>query len=252
MKILISPSKTIDFDSNLVNKLHSKPQFLKQTNELVNILKTFQKEDIAKLMKISDNLSKLNYDRFQSFTEEFNLKNSKQAILIFKGDVYEPIKVKKYDNEDFAFMQENLRIISGLYGILRPMDIIKPYRLEMSTRLKNNSGSDLYKFWGNKLVELLNNEVKSDEVIINLASNEYFKAINKKISKAKILDIEFKENKSGQYKIIGIMAKKARGNMVNYIVKNRIDNYNELKNYNVDNYTYSEELSSPEKLSFVR
>lgn len=252
MKILISPSKTIDFASNLVNKLHSKPQLLKQTNELVKILKNYQQEDIAKLMKISDNLSKLNYDRFQNFTEDFNLNNSKQAILIFKGDVYEPIQVEKYKDEDFAYMQENLRIISGLYGILRPMDIIKPYRLEMSTRLKNNSGSDLYKFWGNKLVELLNNEVKDNEIIVNLASNEYFKAINKKISKAKIIDIEFKENKNGQYKIIGIMAKKARGNMVNYIVKNRIDNYNDLKRYNVDNYIYSEELSSPEKLSFIR
>lgn len=252
MKILISPSKTIKLDSEQKSKIHSVPKFINESLELASILKKYSAKDLSKLMSISDNLSEINYERYQSFDNISNENNSKQAILIFKGDVYEPIEINNYNTKDFEFMQTNLRIISGLYGILKPMDLIKPYRLEMSTKLNNNYGKNLYEFWGSKLSNYLNNDSEKDIPIINLASNEYFKAINIPKLRERVIDIEFKERKNDIYKIIGIMAKKARGEMVNYIIKNKITKYSDLKEFNVNGYKYNEKFSTDNKLSFTR
>ena len=249
MLAIISPSKTQDFSSCHVNNF-SKVRQLTQTQELVDILKDKTQAQISKLMKLSDNLSKLNFDRFQTFKTPFSLDNAKQALLAFKGDVYNGIDALSLSLEDLDFAQNNVRMISGLYGVLRPLDLIQPYRLEMSTKLSNKNGSNLYDYWGNKISKVLNND--EQDLIINLASNEYFKSIDKKILKAQILDIVFKEKKNDTYKVIGIYAKRARGLMVNYIIRNRITDPKSLKNFSDENYHYDEALSSDSSWVYIR
>ena len=249
MLAIISPSKTQDFSSCHVNNF-SKVRQLTQTQELVDILKDKTQAQISKLMMLSDNLSKLNFDRFQTFKTPFSLDNAKQALLAFKGDVYNGIDALSLSLEDLDFAQNNVRMISGLYGVLRPLDLIQPYRLEMSTKLSNKNGSNLYDYWGNKISKVLNND--EQDLIINLASNEYFKSIDKKILKAQILDIVFKEKKNDTYKVIGIYAKRARGLMVNYIIRNRITDPNSLKNFSDENYHYDEALSSDSSWVYIR
>ena len=249
MLAIISPSKTQDFSSCHV-KTFSKARQLTQTQELVDILKDKTQAQISKLMMLSANLSKLNFDRFQTFKTPFSLDNSKQALLAFKGDVYNGIDALSLSLEDLDFAQNNVRMISGLYGVLRPLDLIQPYRLEMSTKLSNKNGSNLYDYWGNKISKVLNND--EQDLIINLASNEYFKSIDKKILKAQILDIVFKEKKNDTYKVIGIYAKRARGLMVNYIIRNRITDPKSLKNFSDENYHYDEVLSSDSSWVYIR
>ncbi len=249
MLAIISPSKTQDFSSCHVNNF-SKARQLTQTQELVDILKDKTQAQISKLMILSDNLSKLNFDRFQTFKTPFSLDNAKQALLAFKGDVYNGIDALSLSLEDLDFAQNNVRMISGLYGVLRPLDLIQPYRLEMSTKLSNKNGSNLYDYWGNKISKVLNND--EQDLIINLASNEYFKSIDKKILKAQILDIVFKEKKNDTYKVIGIYAKRARGLMVNYIIRNRITDPKSLKNFSDENYHYDEVLSSDSSWVYIR
>ena len=201
-------------------------------------------------MMLSDKLSKLNFDRFQAFKTPFSLDNAKQALLAFKGDVYNGIDAPSLSLEDLNFAQNNVRMISGLYGVLRPLDLIQPYRLEMGTKLSNKNGSNLYDYWGSKITKVLNGDEK--DLIINLASNEYFKSIDKKILKAQILDIVFKEKKNDTYKVIGIYAKRARGLMVNYIIRNRITDPKSLKNFSDENYHYDEALSSDSSWVYIR
>ncbi len=252
MKILISPAKSINFDAKINYDKYSNPKLLDKSQELVKELKKLSTDDLSKLMGISDNLSKLNYDRFQSFSTPFNQENSKPAIFIFNGDVYEPIETESYSKEEFKFMQDNLRILSGLYGILKPLDLIQPYRLEMSTKLKNKLCDNLYEFWDDSLAQYLNNDSKDQEVILNLASNEYFKAIKTKALKNKVVKADFKEVKSGKLKTIGIMAKKARGEMVNYIIKNQITNIQDIKKFNKDGYKFDPKLSTMDNFIFKR
>jgi hypothetical protein len=201
-------------------------------------------------MTLSDKLSKLNFDRFQTFKTPFSLDNAKQALLAFKVDVYNGIDAPSLSLEDLKFAQNNVRMISGLYGVLRPLDLIQPYRLEMGTKLSNKNGSNLYDYWGSKISKVLNGDEK--DLIINLASNEYFKSIDKKVLKAQILDIVFKEKKNDTYKVIGIYAKRARGLMVNYIIRNRITDPKALKNFSDEGYHYDEALSSDSSWVYIR
>jgi hypothetical protein len=249
MLAIISPSKTQDFSSCHV-KTFSKSRQLPQTQELVRLLKDKTESQISKLMMLSDKLSKLNFDRFQAFKTPFSLDNAKQALLAFKGDVYNGIDAPSLSLEDLNFAQNNVRMISGLYGVLRPLDLIQPYRLEMGTKLSNKNGSNLYDYWGNKISKVLNDD--EQDLIINLASNEYFKSIDIKILKAQMLNIVFKEKKNNTYKVIGIYAKRARGLMVNYIIRNRITEPKVLKNFSDEGYQYDDMLSSDSSWVFTR
>jgi len=249
MLAVISPSKTQDFTKTDIVK-YSQTRQAKQTLELIDILKLKSKDDIAKLMSISEKLANLNFDRFQEFSNEFNLNNAKQAILAFKGDVYNGIDAPSLTADDLDFAQENIRMLSGLYGVIRPLDLIQPYRLEMGTKLANPKGKNLYEFWGDGISKVLN--IDESETLINLASNEYFKGIDKKSLNANIIDIVFKENKNGKYKVIGIYAKRARGLMVNFIIKNRINNAEKLKEFNAEDYTFNTNISDEKTWVFTR
>ena len=249
MLAIISPSKTQDFSSCSVTTF-SKARQLTQSQELIDVLKNKTQVQISKLMTLSDKLSKLNFDRFQAFKTPFSLDNAKQALLAFKGDVYNGIDAPSLSLEDLKFAQNNVRMISGLYGVLRPLDLIQPYRLEMGTKFSNKNGSNLYDYWGSKISKVLNGDEK--DLIINLASNEYFKSIDKKVLKAQILDIVFKEKKNDTYKVIGIYAKRARGLMVNYIIRNRITDPKALKNFSDEGYHYDEALSSDSSWVYIR
>ena len=248
MIALISPAKTLDFSS--IDGNFNTPKMLAEIDILIQNLKQKSSEDIAKLMKLSEKLALLNYQRFQDFSLDFNKNNSKPAVFAFKGDVYTGIDIASFSNQDIDFIQNSLAILSGLYGLLKPFDLIQPYRLEMGTRLQIGEFKNLYQFWGDKISNEIN-KIESD-VIINLASNEYFKAVDKKSLNAKIIDIDFKENKNGEYKIIGIYAKKARGLMVQFMVKNKIKNPEDLKQFNLENYQFSDELSNENHWVFIR
>lgn len=249
MLAIISPSKTQDFSTPDIQD-HTLTRQLDESEVLVKILKQKNQEELSKLMSISEKLATLNYTRFQDFSTPFNFNNAKQALLAFKGDVYNGIDAPNLSKKDLTFAQDNLRMLSGLYGVVRPLDLIAPYRLEMGTKLANPRGKNLYEFWGSKISELLNED--ESEVIINLASNEYFKGIDKKTLKPKIINIVFKEFKGDKYKIIGIYAKRARGLMVQYIIKNRIQNSQDLKSFAMEDYRFKEELSDLTTWVFTR
>ena len=249
MLAIISPSKTQDFSTPDI-QYHTLTRQLDESEVLVKILKQKTQEELSKLMSISEKLATLNYTRFQDFSTPFNFNNAKQALLAFKGDVYNGIDAPNLSKKDLTFAQDNLRMLSGLYGVVRPLDLIAPYRLEMGTKLANPRGKNLYEFWGSKISELLNED--ESEVIINLASNEYFKGIDKKTLKPKIINIVFKEFKGDKYKIIGIYAKRARGLMVQYIIKNRIQNSQDLKSFAMEDYRFKEELSDSTTWVFTR
>ena len=201
-------------------------------------------------MSLSEKLSELNFDRFQKFKLPFTLDNAKQAILAFKGDVYNGINAPELSSEDLEFAQGKVRMLSGLYGVVRPLDLIQPYRLEMGTKLSNSKGGDLYDYWGSEISNILNDD--EPNLIINLASNEYFKAIDKKTLKANILDIVFKEKKGDSYKVIGIYAKRARGLMINYIIRNRLESPELLKDFSDEGYRFDKELSSDLSWVYLR
>jgi len=249
MLAVISPSKTQDFSSSNVD-VFTKTRQIEQSQILIDLLKTKTQGEIASLMSISDKLSKLNFDRFQTFSTPFTLTNAKQALLAFKGDVYNGIDAPNLSSQDLDFAQSCVRMLSGLYGVIRPLDLIQPYRLEMGTRLENDKGKNLYEFWRDKISQILNEDESS--VIINLASNEYFKGIDKKSLNAKIINIAFKELKGDTYKIIGIYAKRARGLMVNYMIKNRITKSDDLKNFNVEDYKFRQDMSDELTWVFTR
>ncbi|SFV78018.1 UPF0246 protein YaaA [hydrothermal vent metagenome] len=249
MLAVISPSKTQDFEPAQIS-VFTQTRQIEQSQVLVDLLKDKTQDDIASLMSISDKLSKLNFDRFQTFSTPFTLSNAKQALLAFKGDVYNGIDAPSLSLDDFEFAQGHLRMLSGLYGVIRPLDLIQPYRLEMGTKLKNSQGKNLYEFWGDQISQVLNED--ESEVIINLASNEYFKGIDKNSINAKIINIAFKELKNDVYKIIGIYAKRARGLMVNYMIKNRLTEPESLKDFNVEGYQFRQAMSDDLTWVFTR
>jgi len=253
MLIIISPAKKLG-NPTLNSKIFSEIDFPKESSELIKILHKFKPEELSKLMKISPKLSELNYERNLKWNYPFTSKERGLALHMFQGEVFRGINIETFTEDDFIFAQKHLRILSGLYGLIKPSDIILPYRLEMSTKLENKKGKNLYEFWGNKITEKLNNHIEKqgDNIIINLASNEYFKVIKPKLLNSEIFTPIFKEEKNGNYKTIAIYAKKARGLMTSFIIKNRLTQVNEIKSFNKENYLYSEELSSENKLIFVR
>ncbi|REG90933.1 peroxide stress protein YaaA [Algoriphagus antarcticus] len=250
MLILISPAKTLDYSTPTYQEF-TLPDFQADTRSLVRIMKKKSAKEIGEMMHISDNLAVLNEERFKTFKKDFTRENSKQAILAFKGDVYIKINVDEYSKEDFDFAQDHLRILSGLYGLLKPLDLIQPYRLEMGIGLDNKKGKNLYEFWDKKITKAIN-EAANGQAIINLASQEYFKAVNLQTLKSPLINIDFKEYKDDSYKIIGFFAKQARGLMSNFAIKNRITDPEELKTFNDGGYEYSETMSTTSEWVFVR
>jgi len=249
MLAIISPSKSQDF-STCDCEAFSQTRQIEDSKELVAILRGKNEIQIAKLMSLSEKLAKLNFDRFQTFHAPFTLDNAKQALLAFKGDVYSGIDAPSLSEDDLSFAQGKIRMLSGLYGVVRPLDLIQPYRLEMGTKLANNKGKNLYEFWGAGVSEVLNED--ESELVVNLASNEYFKSVDQQSLKANILNIAFKEKKDDVYKIIGIYAKRARGLMVNYIIRNRLNDAESLKNFADEGYQFSSEFSDNSTWVFTR
>jgi cytoplasmic iron level regulating protein YaaA (DUF328/UPF0246 family) len=249
--IVISPAKTLDFETAATTESYSQPRFLEESQLLINELNNLSTADIASLMKLSDKLAALNMVRFQTWHAPFNLDNAKQALLAFKGDVYTGLDAETLDDSGLEYAQHHLRILSGLYGVLKPLDLMQPYRLEMGTKLANEKGKDLYQFWGNQLRESIEAEL-TDGVLINLASNEYFKAIEAKKLKARIITPVFKDWKNGQYKIISFYAKKARGLMSRYIIDHKINQPENIKKFDSQGYRYSPEISEADQWVFLR
>jgi cytoplasmic iron level regulating protein YaaA (DUF328/UPF0246 family) len=254
MLMVISPAKTLDFETPPTTARYTQPQFLDHSQELITQLRELTPAQIGELMHLSDKLSGLNAARFGSWNPAFTPDNAKQALLAFKGDVYTGLDAETLDEAELSYAQEHLRMLSGLYGLLRPLDLMQPYRLEMGTRLANARGKDLYAFWGTRISEWLNQALadQGDDVLLNLASTEYFSAVKRSALNARIIDTEFKDLKNGQYKIISFYAKKARGMMSRFVISERINDPEQLKSFDIQGYQYSAEQSSPDKLVFLR
>ena len=254
MLLLISPAKTLDYETPASTQLKSEPEFTDRAETLINNLREYAPQDIAELMKLSDKLASLNVARYQSWVKEHNETNAKQAMLAFKGDVYTGLDADSFDEADYQFAQNHLRILSGLYGLLKPMDLMQPYRLEMGTKLQNDAGKNLYSYWGSTITDRLNDELASDKtpVVVNLASNEYFKSVQAKALNARLISPEFKDLKNGQYKIISFYAKKARGLMTRYAIRNRIENPEDLKQFDLEGYAFNASMSEGDKWVFTR
>ena len=253
MLITISPAKTLDFSQQGNCTDHSTPDFLEESRELIKATRKLSPEELSELMGISQKLALLNYQRYLQWKTPFTPNNAKQALLAFRGDVYEGMSAQTLSASDLGFAQEHLRILSGLYGVLRPLDLIQAYRLEMGTKLKTARGNDLYQFWGDKITESLNSALRQQGgLLINLASNEYFKSVLSKKLDARVITPEFKDAKSGQYKVIGFYAKKARGLMSAFIIKNRLQEAEEIKAFDERGYSYDKSLSAAGKWVFTR
>jgi len=254
MLLLISPAKNLDYKTPLPTKKNTKPEFLDKSEILINELKKLAPYDVSTLMKLSDKLGSLNYDRFQSWSLPFNTSNARPAVFAFNGDVYTGLDAYHFDTQDLDYAQNHLRILSGLYGLLKPLDLIQPYRLEMGTKFSNPEGKDLYTFWDGLITDAVNKILTKNKSqdLINLASNEYFKSIQKKDIKTNIITPIFKDKKNGNYKIISFYAKKARGRMSAYIIKNKIIQAEEIKNFYWDGYSFNESMSTDKDWVFTR
>ncbi len=252
MKIVISPAKSLNFETEASTSEFSQPVFLKEAERLSKILKKKSARSLSKLMSISPALGQLNYERNQEWSRPFDLDNAKQSVFAFTGEVYRGLDVTSMKEEDISFLQDKLRILSGQYGILKPLDLMQAYRLEMSTKLKVGVKPNLYKFWGSKITDALNEELEEGELFVNLASNEYFKVLQPKLLKVPVITPVFKEFKNGEYKVVMTFAKLARGLMVRYIVDHRIDRIEGLKGFNVNGYAYDDNLSTENELIFTR
>lgn len=254
MLILISPAKTLDYQSPLATTRYTQPELLDHSQRLIDVARKLSAPQIKALMGISDKLADLNATRFHDWQPDFTPDNARQAILAFKGDVYTGLQAETFSEEDFDFAQQHLRMLSGLYGVLRPLDLMQPYRLEMGIRLENPQGSDLYQFWGDTITQKLNEALaaQGDQVIVNLASDEYFRAVKPKLLDGEIIKPVFLDEKNGKFKVISFYAKKARGLMSRYIIQNRLKTPAQLKNFAVDGYAFDEEMSGKGELVFKR
>jgi len=254
MLTVISPAKTLDFESPPVTDAYTQPAHLTQSRKLVRRLRELSAADIARLMHVSDSLAELNQQRFRQWKTPFKPENARQALFAFKGDVYIGLDAESMSPTDIEFAQDHLRILSGLYGLLRPLDLMQAYRLEMGTRLDTEQGTNLYQFWDGKITDALNRELKQSDsqTLINLASGEYFKSIKLKQLKANIVTPAFKEYRDGQYKFIQYFAKKARGLMARYLIDNRIDEPEALKDFDYEGYRYDPALSENHEWVFTR
>lgn len=254
MLLLISPAKTLDFETPAPTTEFTQADFLKQSKQLISELRVLAPHDISNLMSISDKLGLLNFDRFANWKTPFKPTNAKQALFAFQGDVYTGMQAHTFSAGDIQFAQQHLRILSGLYGLLRPLDLMQAYRLEMGTNFSNSRGKNLYEFWGETITTAANKQLKElkSSVLINLASNEYFSAIKPKLLNADIITPIFKDKKNGQYKIISFFAKKARGMMSAYIIQNRITDPATIKNFNVAGYSFNAAMSNTHDWVFTR
>ncbi|MGF1771923.1 peroxide stress protein YaaA [Vibrio wakamikoensis] len=254
MLIVVSPAKTLDYESPLATERFTQPELIEHSAELIQECRKLNPADVSALMKVSDKIAGLNVARFEEWSQTFTTDNARQAILAFKGDVYTGLEAESLSEDDFDFAQQHLRMLSGLYGLLKPLDLMQPYRLEMGTKLANERGTNLYQFWGDIITNKLNDALNAqgDNVLINLASNEYFKAVKPKQLDGKVITPVFKDCKNGQYKVISFYAKKARGMMARYIIENRIDSIEKLTAFDVAGYYFVEEESTATELVFKR
>ncbi len=251
--MLISPAKKLDMEAVDLKEV-SQPRLLKDAEVLIKQLKKYKMEEVKSLMHLSDNLAELNLNRYKEFSTPFTSSNAKPAARAFMGDVYVGLDAAQFNKRDFNFAQKHLRILSGLYGLLKPLDLMQAYRLEMGTKLKNKRGKNLYEFWGTQITDLINEDLKAqgDNIILNLASNEYFKSVKPKLLEGDLYTIDFKEDKNGTYKVVSFFAKKARGMFCNYVIKNKIKKVAHLKGFDYDGYTFNASLSQEKKMVFTR
>jgi len=254
MLFLISPAKALDYETPAVTATHTQPLFVPQASELIDVLREKSPQQIAELMDLSDQLSGLNVARYQAWRPKFSPKTAKQAVLAFDGDVYGGLDAKTLSEDELAWTQQHLCILSGLYGVLRPLDLMQPYRLEMGTRLQTHKGRNLYQFWGTQIADYLNQRAAADAtpVVVNLASEEYFKSVDRKALKPRVVTCVFEEFKAGKYKVISFMAKRARGLMVRHAVRERAVSVEQLKRFDAEGYRYMADVSEPDRLVFRR
>ena len=254
MLFLLSPAKSLDYDTPAGALPHTLPGFVAQSAELIEVLKQKSPQQIAELMTLSDKLAGLNVARYEAWSPRFSASNSKQAVLAFNGDVYEGLDAKTLKPAQLDWAQQHVCILSGLYGVLRPLDWMQPYRLEMGTALPTAQGKNLYQFWGSRIADYLNERVVADTVpvIVNLASEEYFKAVDKKALKPRVVNCVFEERKDGKYKIISFMAKRARGLMVRYAIEHKLSSVKKLESFNLEGYQFTADVSTPDRLVFRR
>lgn len=253
MIAILSPAKTLDFETR-IEADQTKARLFSRSKPLLEVLRTKTDTDLSELMGISEKLALLNLERYHQFSTMHTAHNSKQCLYAFQGDVYQGLKAETLSAEDIDWAQDHLRILSGLYGLLRPMDLIQPYRLEMGTALEVDGHKNLYGYWGTDITELINKDLKhqGDDLLVNLASVEYFKSVNRRALKARIIDVEFTDYKNGKYKIISFFAKKARGLMARYIIENRISKIEDLHGFDYEGYSFDPEASAPYFLTFRR
>jgi hypothetical protein len=252
MKIVISPAKSLDFETNVPTSKYTEGIFLNEASKLNEVLKKKSPKQLSDLMHISDKLGELNWQRNQDWELPFSSENAKQAVFAFKGDVYIGLDAYSLSEAKIQQLQQKLRILSGQYGLLKPLDLMQPYRLEMGTKLKIGKNNNLYQYWDSKITDALNSELSENEVFVNLASNEYFKVIKPKLLKVPVITPVFKDYKNGKLKMISFFAKKARGLMVRFIIDNSIENLEDLKGFNYEGYAFDGNLSSAKELVFTR
>ena len=254
MLFLLSPAKSLDFEPAAATVPHTEPLFVKQSAKLIKVLKAKAPQEIATLMDLSDKLAALNVARYQAWSSKFTASNAKQAALAFDGDVYDGLLAKTLKPKQLEWAQDHVCILSGLYGVLRPLDWMQPYRLEMGTALVTDSGKNLYQFWGSQLSDYLNTRLTADStpVVVNLASQEYFKAVDQKVLKARVIECVFEDWKSGQYKIISFFAKRARGLMARYAIEHKVGTPAGLRKFDTDGYQFAPDASAPDRMVFRR
>ncbi len=254
MLALISPAKTLDYESSLPTDQHTQARLLEHSQELIEVASKLSATEISSLMSVSEKIANLNVERFRDWQPEFDLSNARQAIFAFKGDVYTGLDAYNLKDHDISYAQEHLRMLSGLYGLLRPLDLMMPYRLEMGTKLANSRGHNLYEFWGHTITELINYDLAAanSELLVNIASDEYYKSVKENKIQAEIIKPVFLDQKNGKYKVISFYAKKARGLMARFIIENQIDRVEDLKGFNTEEYYFDAESSLKGELVFKR
>ncbi|ENV37313.1 UPF0246 protein [Acinetobacter venetianus RAG-1 = CIP 110063] len=254
MLALISPAKTLDYETALPTDTYTQPRLLEQSQQLIDVCRKLSATEIAALMSVSEKIANLNVDRFRDWNADFDFSNARQALFAFKGDVYTGLDAYHLKDQDIDFAQQHLRMLSGLYGLLRPLDLMMPYRLEMGTKLKNARGHNLYEFWGNMITDQINQDLAEIDakVLVNLASDEYYKSVNEKKIQAEIIKPVFLDQKNGKYKVISFYAKKARGLMARYLIENQLNQAEQLKAFDSEGYYFDAESSSNKELVFKR
>lgn len=254
MLALISPAKTLDYETALPTDTYTQPRLLEQSQQLIDVCRKLSASEIASLMTVSEKIANLNVERFRDWNADFDFSNSRQALFAFKGDVYTGLDAYQLKDQKIDFAQQHLRMLSGLYGLLRPLDLMMPYRLEMGTKLKNKRGHNLYEFWGSIITDQINQDLAEIDakVLVNLASDEYYKSVNEKKIQAEIIKPVFLDQKNGKYKVISFYAKKARGLMARYLIENKLSQVEQLKAFDSEGYYFDAESSSNKELVFKR